>query len=83
MDNQSTDREGDGSGALKPRRALRVAYILVGLLLSFYAIGCIEAVRVLQIWQPAAVVAICGVGGLALLAIGLFAKREQFAARRK
>jgi len=58
-------------------------YILAGLLLSFYAIGLVEAVRVLRIWQVVFLLAVFAVAGMSLLAIGLFAKRDQFLTRRK
>ena len=82
MDDQRTNREG-GASISKPQRGLRYLYILAGLFFTLYAIGLIEAVRVLRIWQVVVLLAAFSIAGISLLAIGLVGKRDQFVARRK
>jgi hypothetical protein len=79
MDNQRTDREGGGN-TTEPKRGqwMRLLYALVGMLLILYAVCALEAVRVLRIWQTVVLVAVCGIAGISLLAIGIFAKPDRF-----
>jgi hypothetical protein len=82
MDDQRTNREGGGSVS-KPQRGLRFLYILAGIFFTLYAIGLVEAVRVLRIWQVVALLAVCAIAGISLLAIGILGKRDQFNTRIK